>query len=48
LVYRNPLLSGHDLLEDLFDVGLGEILNATGPYEPNDLMLNAASVGDDR
>jgi hypothetical protein len=43
---RNPRLSGHNVLEDLVDVG--EILNAPGPYERNDVTLDAASVGDDR
>jgi hypothetical protein len=45
---RNPRLSGHDVLEDLIDVGLGEILDPPGPYERNDVTLDTASVGDDR
>src|SRR5207245_494835 len=44
---RDLRLSGHDVLEDLVDVGLGEILDPPGPYERNNVTLNAASVGDD-
>src|SRR5216684_3508647 len=42
---RNPCLSGHDVLEDLVDVGLGEILDPPGPYKRNDVTLNAAFFG---
>ena len=45
---RNPRLSGHDVLEDLVDVGLGEILNPPSAYERNYVTLNTASVRDDR
>ena len=45
---RNPRLSGHDVLEDLVDISLGEVLNPPGPYEWNNVTLNAASVGGDR
>src|SRR5260370_3769865 len=45
---RNPRLSGHDVLEDLVDIGLGEILNSPGPYERNYVRLNTSSVRDDR
>src|SRR5216684_3010660 len=45
---RNLGLSGHDVLEDLVDVGFGEILNPPGPYERNNVTLDAAGVGDDR
>ncbi len=45
---RNPRLSGHDVLENLVDVGLGEILNSPGPDKRNYVTLNAAGVGDDR
>ena len=45
---RNPRFSGHDVLKDLVDVGLGEILNPPGTYEWNNVTLDAASVGDNR
>src|SRR6266851_1614397 len=45
---RNLRLSGHDVLEDLVDVGLGEVLDPPGPYEWNNVALNAANVSGDR
>src|SRR5882724_1094889 len=45
---RNSRFSGHDVLEDLVDVSLGEILDPPGPYEGNDVTLDTASIGDDR
>jgi hypothetical protein len=45
---RDLRLSGHDVLENLVDIGLGEILDPPGPYEWNNVTLNAASVGGDR
>src|SRR5438552_1269545 len=43
---RNPRLSGHDVFEDLVNVGLGEVLDPPCSYERNDMTLNAASVRD--
>ena len=43
---RNPRLSGHDVLQDLVDVGFGEFLDPPSPYERNYVTLDAASVGD--
>jgi hypothetical protein len=45
---RNPRLSGHDVLEDLIDVGLGEILDPPSPDERNYVTFDTASIGDDR
>ena len=43
-LHRNSRLSGHDVLEHLIDVGLGEILDPPGPYERNDVTLYAAGI----
>src|SRR5258707_4381972 len=45
---RNPRLSGHDVLEDLADVGLCQVFDPPGPYERNYVKLNTASVRDHR
>jgi hypothetical protein len=45
---RNPRFSGHNVLENLVDVGLSEILNPPGTYEWNNVTLEAAGVGDNR
>jgi hypothetical protein len=45
---RHPRFPGHNVLEDLVDVGLGEILNSPGPYQRNYVTFDAAGVGDDR
>src|SRR6266852_5404791 len=42
---RNPRLSGHNVLEDLVDIGLGEILDPPCPYERNNVALNTTGVG---
>src|SRR5260221_13135069 len=44
---RNPRLSGHDVLEDLVDVGLGEVLDPSRSQKWNDVALDAARVGGD-
>src|SRR6266436_8611672 len=45
---RNPRFSGHDVLENLVDVSLRQVLDPPGPYEGNDVTLDAAGVGDNR
>src|SRR5882757_5254119 len=44
---RNPRLSGHDVLEDLVDVGLGEILDSSRSQKWDDVAFNTAGVGGD-
>jgi hypothetical protein len=45
---QNSRLSGHDVLEDLVNVGLGEILSPAGPQKRNNnVAFNVASDGDD-
>src|SRR6266481_4423024 len=44
---RNPRLSGHDVLEDLVDVGLGEVLDPSRSQKWDAMALNTAGVGGD-